>query len=154
MKKINIRKPGVLFVVFLILISVVLTWFFVVSEDYYDYAGDTIESSASAASVNKETLLAQAKPRKEKFDTEVKYRNFFITAPGAQKVELQADFNRWGQDPILLKPYKRGYFETSVALTGGEYKYVFNVDGKDVLDPMNKDRVEVNGREVCIKTVR
>ena len=69
-------------------------------------------------------------------------------------MELQADFNRWGQDPILLKPYKRGYFETSVALTGGEYKYVFNVDGKDMLDPMNKDRVEVNGREVCIKTVR
>lgn len=154
MKKIRIKKPGVLFVVFLVLISVVLTWFFVVSEDYYDYAGDTIESSASAASVNKETLLAQAKPRPEKFNTEVKYRNFFITAPGAKKVELQADFNRWGQDPILLKPYKRGYFETSVALTGGEYKYVFNVDGKDMLDPMNKDRVAVNGREVCIKTVR
>lgn len=153
MKKI-IKKPGALFVLFLILISIVLTWFFVVSEDYYDYTSDTIESSAAAAPLDKETLLAQAKPKPENFNTEVKFRNFFLTAPGAKTVELQADFNRWGQDPIYLKPYKRGYFETSVALTGGEYKYVFHVDGKDVLDPLNKDRVTVDGREVCIKTVR
>lgn len=153
MKKM-IKRPGALFVLFLILISIVLTWFFVVSEDYYDYASDAIESSASAAPLNKEVLLAQASPKKEQFNTEVKYRNFFLTVPGAKSVQLQADFNRWGQDPIYLKPYKRGYFETSVALTGGEYKYVFNVDGKDVLDPLNKDRIMLDGREVCIKTVR
>ena len=41
-------------------------------EDGYDYAGDTIESSASAASVNKETLLAQATPRSEKFNNRSK----------------------------------------------------------------------------------
>lgn len=153
MKKM-IKRPGALFVLFLILISIVLTWFFVVSEDYYDYSSDTIESSAAAAPLNKEALLAQAAPKKDTFNTEVKYRNFFLTVPGAKSVQLQADFNRWGQAPIYLKPYKRGYFETSVALTGGEYKYVFNVDGKDVLDPLNKDRVMLNGREVCIKTVR
>ena len=70
-------------------------------------------------------------------------------------MELLADFNRWGKDPIVLKPYRKGYFETSIALTGGEYKYVFSVDGKDVLDPMNKDRQTLaDGREICIKTVR
>ncbi|MCQ2411054.1 MAG: glycogen-binding domain-containing protein, partial [Elusimicrobiaceae bacterium] len=74
--------------------------------------------------------------------------------PGATRVELQADFNRWGQDPIVLKPYRKGYFDTSVALTAGEYKYVFVVDGKDVLDPLNKDRQILSGREVCIKTVK
>ena len=86
---------------------------------------------------------------------QVKYRKFYLTAPGAKKVELLADFNRWGKDPIVLKPYRKGYFETSVALTGGEYKYVFSVDGKDTLDPMNKDRqILADGREICIKTVR
>lgn len=154
MKKIRIKKPGALFVAFLVLISVILTWFFVVAEDYYDYAGDTIESSARVAPVKKEDALSKALPPKRGFNTEVKYRRFFITAPGAQKVELLADFNRWGRDPVELKKYRKGYFETSVALTGGDYKYVFSIDGKETPDPGNKDRVLLNGREVCIKTVR
>ncbi len=150
----KIKRPGALFVLFILLIVIVLTWFFMASEDYYDYTADTIESSASVAPLNKESLIARMQPVRHSYDTEVKYRKFYITAPGAQKVELLADFNRWGKDPIVLKPYRKGYFETSVALTGGEYKYVFSVDGKDVLDPTNLDRREVNGREICIKTVK
>ena len=150
----KIKRPGALVVLFLILIALVLTWFFAVSEDYYDYAADTIESSASVAPLNKESLLASAKPVRQPYDTEVKYRKFYLTAPGAQKVELLADFNRWGKDPITLTKYRKGYFETSVALTGGDYKYVFAVDGKETPDPGNQDRVEINGRVVCIKTVR
>lgn len=150
----KIKRPGALFVLFILLIVIVLTWFFMASEDYYDYTADTIENSASVAPLNKESLIARMQPVRHSYDTEVKYRKFYITAPGAQKVELLADFNRWGKDPIVLKPYRKGYFETSVALTGGEYKYVFSVDGKDVLDPTNLDRREVNGREICIKTVK
>ena len=150
----KIKRPGALFVLFVLLIALVLTWFFVSSEDYYDYAADTIESSASVAPLNKESLIARMQPVRHSYDTEVKYRKFYITAPGAKKVELLADFNRWGKDPIELKAYRKGYFETSVALTGGEYKYVFSVDGKDVLDPTNLDRREINGREICIKTVK
>lgn len=148
------KRPGALFVLFVLLIAIVLTWFFAASEDYYDYAADTIESSASVAPLNKESLLARMQPVRHNYDTEVKYRKFYITAPGAKKVELLADFNRWGKDPIVLKPYRKGYFETSVALTGGEYKYVFSVDGKEVLDPTNLDRREVDGHEICIKTVK
>ena len=150
----KIKRPGALFVLFVLLIAIVLTWFFAASEDYYDYAADTIESSASVAPLNKESLLARMQPVRHNNDTEVKYRKFYITAPGAKKVELLADFNRWGKDPIVLKPYRKGYFETSVALTGGEYKYVFSVDGKEVLDPTNLDRREVDGHEICIKTVK
>ena len=50
--------------------------------------------------------------------------------------------------------FPRGYFEISLALSAGEYKYVFLVDGKEVPDPTNTDRVEENGRTVCIKTVK
>lgn len=150
----KIKKPGALFVLFVLLIVLVLTWFFVASEDYYDYAADTIESSASVSPLNKESLLARMKPVKQNYDTEVKYRKFYLTAPGAKKVELLADFNRWGKDPIVLKAYRKGYFETSVALTGGEYKYVFSVDGKEVPDPTNLDRREIDGHEICIKTVK
>ena len=150
----KIKKPGALFVLFVLLIVLVLTWFFVASEDYYDYAADTIESSASVSPLNKESLLARMKPVKQNYDTEVKYRKFYLTAPGAKKVELLADFNRWGKDPIVLKAYRKGYFETSVALTCGEYKYVFSVDGKEVPDPTNLDRREIDGHEICIKTVK
>ena len=150
----KIKKPGALFVWFVLLIVIGLTWFFVASEDYYDYTADTIESSASVAPLNKESLIARMNPAPQKYDTEVKYRKFYLTAPGAKKVELLADFNRWGKDPIVLKAYRKGYFETSVALTGGEYKSVFSVDGKEVPDPTNLDRREIDGREICIKTVK
>lgn len=151
----KIKRPGPLFVLFLLLIAFTLTWFFVVSEDYYAFSAGSIESASGVAPLNKESFLSRKKAPTVSYDTEVKYRKFYLTAPGAKKVELLADFNRWGKDPILLKPYRKGYFETSIALTGGEYKYVFSVDGKDVLDPMNKDRQTLaDGREICIKTVR
>ena len=150
----NSKKPGALFVVFLLLLCAGLTWFFVAGEDYYDYASGAIEGSAQAAPLDKDAIVSLFKVPKEKFNTEIKFRNFFITAPGAKKVELLADFNGWGKTPIELKAYKKGYFETSLALSAGEYKYVFLVDGKEVPDPTNTDRVEENGHTVCIKTVR
>ena len=33
----KIKRPGALFVLFLILLALVLTWFFSALEDYYDY---------------------------------------------------------------------------------------------------------------------
>ena len=150
----KIKRPGTLFVCFILLLAAGLVLLFNLSEDYYRYAADTIEAASSVAPLNKESELAIMRPANVSYDTEVKYRKFFITAPNAKKIELVADFNRWGKDSIELKGYRKGYFETLVALTGGEYKYVFVIDGKDVLDPSNKDRTVVNGRTVCIKTVR
>ena len=149
-----IKRPGILFPLFVFLIAIGLVGFFVAASDYYGYTAGVIENTASISALNKESLLTRLKPTSIPYDTEVKYRKFFITAPGAQRVELLADFNRWGKDPVVLKAYRKGYFETSVALTAGEYKYVFSVDGKDVLDPSNKDRQMMGEREVCIKTVK
>lgn len=148
------KRTGVLFGSFLFLLMLTLVWFFTVAEDFYDFTSGTIESAASVAPLSKETLQEIYHPAVEKLNTEVKYRTFFLTVNGAKRVELAADFNRWGKDPIVLQPYKKGYFETSVALTSGEYKYVFIVDGKRVIDPSNKDRQMFNGKEVCIRTVR
>lgn len=144
-----------LFVVFLGLFVGALVWFFAQAEDYYTFTTATIEGARGIAPLGKEDMLARVNPNPVSYNTEVKYRKFFITAPGAKHVELRGDFNRWGKDPIVLTPYKRGYFETSVALAGGEYKYVFAVDGEEIPDPSNQDRYTLeNGREICIKTVR
>ena len=150
----NLKKPGVLFGLFLLLICAALTWFMTASEDYYDYVSSSVENVAKAPVLKKEQAQQLATPTPDQLDTEIKFRNFFLTFPGAEKVELQADFNRWGKIPLELKAYAKGYFETSVALAAGEYKYIFVVDGKDVLDPNNSDRTEYNGRTVCIKTVK
>ena len=149
------KKPGALFVLFLVLLMGSTLWLFQEGDSYYRYVSGTLESAASTAPLNKESVLESNKRPPEKFNTEVKYRKFFITAPGAKQVELRADFNRWGKDPIVLTPYKKGYFETSIALAGGEYKYVFAVDGEEIPDPSNQDRQTLeDGREICIKTVR
>ena len=151
----KIKRPGVFFALFLFLMVIMLTWFFAASSDYYDYTSGAIENTASIAPLNKESVLARQSLPPQPYDTEVKYRKFYLTVPGAQKVELAADFNRWGKDPIVLTPYKKGYFETSVSLASGEYRYAFLVDGKETPDPSNQDRqILPDGREVCVKTVR
>ncbi len=149
------KQAGALFSVFLLLFIGAVLWLFTVAEDYYTYTVNTIEGAAHVVPLDKESMRERLQPAQVAYDTEVKYRKFFLTAPQATRVELQGDFNRWGKDPIVLNAYKKGYFETSVALAGGEYKYIFVVDGKDVLDPSNQDRQTLaDGREVCIKTVR
>ena len=150
----NAKKPGALFGCFLLLICAALTWFLTASEDYYDYVSSSVESVAKAPILQKEQVAQLAAPTLERSKTDIKFRNFFLTFPSAEKVELQADFNRWGKIPLELRAHTKGYFETSVALGPGDYKYVFVVDGKDVLDPNNLDRTEENGRTVCIKTVK
>ena len=149
------KHTGALFSVFLLLFIGAVLWLFTAAEDYYNYSVNAIEGASHVVPLDKESMRERLQPAQVAYDTEVKYRKFFLTAPQATQVELQGDFNRWGKDPIILSPYKKGYFETSVALAGGEYKYIFVVDGKDVLDPSNQDRQTLaDGREVCIKTVR
>lgn len=131
----------------LIILAACLVVLFNAGKDYYE-------------TVNLKPGPPAAVPQPQKpqsptpYDTEIKFRKFFITAPGAKQVELAADFNNWGAAPIVLTPYTKGYFDTSVALAAGEYKYVFLVDGKETLDPINQDIADFNGRKVCVKTVK
>lgn len=150
----NLKKPGALFALFLLLLGGAVVLFLMAGDEYYAYLSSSVESAAQVPVPGKKELdeLATAEP--EKLNTDIRFRNFFLTFPGAKKVELQADFNGWGKVPLELHPYSKGYFEISVVLPAGEYKYVFVVDGKDVLDPNNLDRTEQNGRKVCIKTVK
>ncbi len=148
------KFPSLRFGLFLSLLMGGILLFFAAAEDYYVYAAGTIEHACAQPILNKEDVKSLAAVPLA-YDTEIKYRKFYLTAPGATQVELRGDFNRWGKDPVFLTPYKKGYFETSVALASGEYKYVFVVDGKEWLDPTNQDHQTLeDGRDVCIKTVR
>ena len=144
-----------LFVLFLGLFIGTFLWFFVQARQFYTFNQQTVHAAARSVPLPKEEVLRQRTPVPLQFEEEVKYRKFFLTRPGAQQVELRGDFNRWGKDVIMLTPYKKGYFETSVALAAGEYQYEFVADGVPVPDPTNQDRRTLpDGREICIKTVR
>lgn len=150
------RKPMPrLFVLFLGLFIGALLWFLMQAQQFYTLNTETIHAVAQTHPLPKQEVLKQQTPKLLELDTEVKYRKFFLTRPGAQQVELRGDFNRWGKDPIVLTAYKKGYFETSVALAAGEYQYEFVADGTPLPDPTNQDRRTLpDGREICIKTVR
>ena len=148
------KRPGALFGVFLILFIVALLGLLSAGEDFFTFTSDTIRTAAQAEPIKKEEALKRSRPADMQLENEIKYRKFFITAPKAQKVELIADINGWGKYPVELKGNDKGYFETTLVLPAGEYKYLFLVDGKEVLDPLNTDRRKVDGREVCIKTVK
>ena len=149
------KRSGRLFALFLVLFMGALCWFLTRAQAWYVYAQNSIELATRVAALNKEDMQKRITPATVPTDTEVKYRTFYLTYPGAETVELRGDFNRWGKEPVMLTPYKKGYFETSVALATGEYQYEFVVDGTPLPDPVNKDRRTLpDGREVCIKTVR
>lgn len=62
---------------------------------------------------------------------------FQISAPGAQRVDLLGDFNRWTPGAIRLRgPNASGLWTADVELPEGRYEYQFLVDGKVwVTDP-------------------
>ncbi len=133
-----------------IFFAAALVLFFYIANEYFGFVKgweERFKVSSAEAQVKKPAPPAPAAP-------EIKFRKFYITAPGAKKVELVADFNGWGDTPIVLTPYNKGYFEVSLALVTGEYKYLFLVDGVEKKDVTNKDLVEFKGREVNVKTVR
>ena len=150
-----IKHTGNLFALFLFLFMGGFVWFLAQVQQWYLFSKNTVQAASAAAPLSKESMLARLTPVPVAAEKEVKYRTFFLTSPGAEKVELRGDFNRWGKDVLELTPYKKGYFETSVALATGEYQYEFVVDGVPQPDPVNQDRRTLpDGREICIKTVR
>lgn len=148
------NRPGPLFGVFLILFIIALIGLLGAGEDFFTFAAEVIRKSAQTQPIKKEDALKLSRPAQMQLEDELKFRKFSITVPKAQKVELLADINGWGKYPVELTGNDKGYFETTLVLPAGEYKYVFLVDGKEMLDPLNNDRRTVNGRKVCVKTVK
>ncbi len=70
--------------------------------------------------------------------------HFCVKAPGAQKVQIAADFNNWSpQTTELHRDGVEGVFETTVSLVPGHYRYRYVIDGRWMQDPHN-DYVESN----------
>ena len=55
-------------------------------------------------------------------------------------VKIKGEFNAWNPNSTVLERKGNG-FSTYLLLSPGSYQYLYVVDGKEVLDPMNPDSV-------------
>ncbi|HAF95105.1 MAG: hypothetical protein A2X34_08700 [Elusimicrobia bacterium GWC2_51_8] len=85
---------------------------------------------------------------------ELRFVKFSVKLAGAKKVKVAADFNKWNPDTLELVKRSRNVWETIVPLPPGIYRYLYNIDGQSVLDPMNPDTDMDLGRKVSLLTVK
>ena len=85
---------------------------------------------------------------------ELRFVKFSVKLAGAKKVKVAADFNKWDPDTLELVKKRNNVWETIVPLPPGIYRYLYNVDGQSVLDPLNPDTDPDLGRKVSLLTVK
>jgi 1,4-alpha-glucan branching enzyme len=78
---------------------------------------------------------------------------FNFKSPRAKEVVLIAEFNLWGRHKLELENTGSGTFSKTVILPQGEYKYYYNVDGKDMKDPSALQSAFFEGKEVSVRVV-
>ncbi|MEP5610811.1 MAG: glycogen-binding domain-containing protein [Cyclobacteriaceae bacterium] len=77
--------------------------------------------------------------------TKPKLHNFLYIGD-ANGVKVIGDFNNWKPNLILDKNKNGGAFSDYLLLRPGKYEYRLLVDGKEMLDPYNKDSVNRDGQ--------
>lgn len=60
-----------------------------------------------------------------------------------KQVQLAGDMNAWNPENTNLE-YKDGLWQTTLYMAPGQYQYLLVLDGKKVLDPANKKRIDNN----------
>lgn len=60
-----------------------------------------------------------------------------------KQVQLAGDMNAWNPENTNLV-YKDGLWQTTLYMAPGQYQYLLVLDGKKVLDPANKKRIDNN----------
>jgi len=85
---------------------------------------------------------------------ELRFVKFSVKSAGAKKVKVAADFNKWDPDALELVKKGKNIWETIVPLPPGVYRYLYNIDGQSMLDPMNPDTDTDLGRKVSLLTVK
>ena len=66
---------------------------------------------------------------------EAKPTEFKLYAPGAKKVAIAGNFNKWDTNKLLAKKDSKGNWVAKVALKPGRHEYKFIVDGSWTNDP-------------------
>ncbi len=71
-----------------------------------------------------------------------KYLFTYKPLPGENQISLFGQFNSWDRQNLLMKDTNDdGILEVEIPLDPGRYEYKFYVDGREVVDPANPDKV-------------
>jgi hypothetical protein len=81
---------------------------------------------------------------------EFKFVKFSITI-NSKSAFITGDFNKW-QKTELLK--KNSLWEIEIPLVKGRYRYLFVVNDKEILDPLNPNIDYYNGKKVSVIEVK
>lgn len=76
--------------------------------------------------------------------------NFVLNYPQAKVVQIAGDFTQW--QPVMLTK-KDGFWQISLKLKPGEYKYIYIIDGQPYLDPQRNVVEDIFGTKnsvICI----
>lgn len=90
------------------------------------------------------TAAAPKKPSAQaqgRLDTKKVAVSFAFVKPGAKAVSLCGEFNGWSPTAMPMKPRDDGRWETTLALSPGQYEYKFLVDGEWIPDPAAQKNV-------------
>jgi glycosidase len=77
-----------------------------------------------------------------KFSKSKKYRFSYRPEVGEKQVNLFGQFNSWNRQSLPMNDTNGdGILEVEIPLDPGRYEYKFFVDGREVFDPVNPDKV-------------
>jgi len=114
--------------------------------------------SVATVTPSRQARLPQTRHRDRKNgelpQPELRFVKFSVKISGAKKVKIAADFNKWDPDALALVKKDRSTWETIVPLPPGKYRYLYNIDGQAILDPMNPDTDTDSGRKLSLLTVK
>lgn len=146
---------------FLILIIILLFIFLIIPitvfKDIFSEYFTFIDTWTERPVIHLKKQIVSKTPEKDSNDGEklalpdFKFVKFKIDLK-ANDVYVIGDFNKWKHINNLT--LKKNIWETEIPLVSGRYRYLFLMDGKEILDPMNPDVDYYNGRKVSVIEVK
>lgn len=84
---------------------------------------------------------------------DLKFVKFSVEINSAKNVYIIGDFNEWKKNRELKKVFSKKW-EIEIPLVKGKYRYLFVVDGKEILDPLNPNVDYFKGKKVSVIEVK
>jgi hypothetical protein len=85
---------------------------------------------------------------------ELRFVRFTVKISGAKIVRLSGDFNNWNPDALPLTRRDKNVWGAVIPLPPGMYLYLYDIDGRSILDPLNPDTAMLAGKKVSVRTVK
>ncbi|PIS47041.1 MAG: hypothetical protein COT17_05500 [Elusimicrobia bacterium CG08_land_8_20_14_0_20_51_18] len=157
----NIERKNVLILIAAVLfvfVSIPGVFFNKAVKKYLNFLGIWAEKPASVIKPVFVSNLPQMRRRGtsggDLNQPELRFITFSVKINSAGEIVLSGDFNKWSADSVRLVKREGDKWETIIPLTPGTYRYVYYVDGKKTLDPLNPSTDVYENEKVSVLNVK